>query len=256
MRKAIGSSACYHSHSHDEFSFGVIDKGSAKYINLNKTQRIVKGDTVLINPSDIHSCNPDNGDWSYRMLFVDTHWVGNLQTEFWEAQNTDYQTFKNYFETEKSFYKQFSHLFSLLINETNALQAESQLILFLKRCFKEKKVSKNSKHKTIKSEDYRLRRVNELLMDELATNHSLSDLSLESGLSRYHLIRCFKEVYGLSPHALQLDERIKKAKVLLKAGHALLDISNNLGFADQSHFQRNFKKRMALTPKQYQNFFI
>ena len=36
LRKATQSSACFHAHSHDELSFGVIDSGAAKYINLKK----------------------------------------------------------------------------------------------------------------------------------------------------------------------------------------------------------------------------
>ncbi|WP_245542291.1 helix-turn-helix transcriptional regulator [Psychromonas hadalis] len=78
----------------------------------------------------------------------------------------------------------------------------------------------------------------------------------QNGISRYHLIRSFKQCYGLSPHAYQLDERIKSAKTLLKTGHSLIDTSHLLGFSDQSHLQRNFKKRLAITPKQYQSYFI
>ncbi|WP_042149305.1 helix-turn-helix transcriptional regulator [Pseudoalteromonas sp. '520P1 No. 412'] len=70
-----------------------------------------------------------------------------------------------------------------------------------------------------------------------------SNLVQESGLSRFHLIRSFKQTYGLSPHAYQLDKRIKKAKNLLKSGHSIIETSHLLGFADQSHLQRNFKKR-------------
>ena len=62
-------------------------------------------------------------------------------------------------------------------------------------------------------------KVKELISDQLNINHSLNDLAKESGLSRYHLIRSFKKSYGLSPHAYQLDERIKHAKTLLKSGH-------------------------------------
>lgn len=92
-------------------------------------------------------------------------------------------------------------------------------------------------------------------MDQLGSNWSLEKFSEESGLSRYHLIRSFKDRYGQSPHAYQLDQRIKKAKSLLQDGTSLADTALQLGFADQSHFQRNFKKRVAVTPKQYQSFF-
>ena len=95
-----------------------------------------------------------------------------------------------------------------------------------------------------------------MISQQLNINHSLSDLAIAAGLSRFQLIRSFKQQYGMSPHAYQLDKRIKQAKVLLKSGHSILDTSLLLGFSDQSHLQRNFKKRLAITPKQYQTFFV
>jgi AraC-like DNA-binding protein len=92
-------------------------------------------------------------------------------------------------------------------------------------------------------------------MDQLDSNWSLDQFSNETGLSRYHLIRSFKAHYGLAPHAYQLDQRIKKAKILLQQGKDLADTAQQLGFSDQAHFQRNFKKRVAVTPKRYQSFF-
>ncbi|MFV0489470.1 MAG: helix-turn-helix transcriptional regulator, partial [Vibrio fluvialis] len=77
----------------------------------------------------------------------------------------------------------------------------------------------------------------------------------EVGVSPYHLIRTFKQYFGLSPHAYLMDERIKRAKQLLKQGETIVDTSLALGFADQAHFQRSFKSRIALTPKKYQSFF-
>jgi len=250
IRKAIRSRACYHAHSHDEFSFGVIDRGTAKYVNMNKKNIICAGDTVTINPGDTHSCNPDSDGWSYRMLFVNTDWVGQLQSEMTGLNNQDYLPFSKLFETDKEFYQRFELLFNALQNESSQLVSETLLMQFLEQCFNGDIKHKKHEHKP------NLSKVKELLLDQLNINHSLNDLAQESGLSRYHLVRSFKSIYGLSPHALLLDERIKKAKTLLKSGHSIIDISTQLGFSDQSHFQRNFKKRLAVTPKQYQAFFV
>jgi len=248
MRQANLSTACYHSHSHDEFSFGVIDSGSAQYQNLNKKNTIGEGDTVLINPGDVHSCNPDLKDWSYRMLFIESHWIGQLQSEMTKRDSIDYLPFSDVLSSSKIAYQQFGVLFASLISEKNPLILESMLIEYLQQHFLLQKQEK--------VDAVNIRKVKMLLSDELNINHSLDDLVVESGLSRFHLIRSFKQTYGLSPHAYQLDERIKKAKNLLKSGHSIIETSHLLGFADQSHLQRNFKKRLAVTPKQYQGFFI
>ncbi|WP_426417393.1 AraC family transcriptional regulator [Aestuariirhabdus sp. LZHN29] len=253
MRSANQSNACYHTHSHDEFSFGVIDAGQADYLNRSHRHLIGDGTTVTINPGDAHSCNPKARDWSYRMLFVDTHWIGQLQHEMLNAHGTDYLPFTKNFESGIHTYRAFDELFKCLLHEPNPLIAESILIEFLEPHFLEPFTRK----KGVMAPDlHRVRRIEELIMDQLDTNITLDEFAKHASLSRYHLIRSFKAKYGQSPHAFQLDQRIKKSKSLLQAGFSLADTASSLGFADQSHFQRNFKKRLAVTPRQYQAFFI
>lgn len=253
MRRADRSSACYHTHSHDEFSFGVIDAGQADYLNLSHKSLIGGGTTVTINPGDAHSCNPKAGSWSYRMLFIDTGWIGQLQQEMLNSHGLDYLPFPERYESDEQTYQAFDRLFKSLLIESNSLAAESLLIEFLEYRF----LMRFSQARDAATPDYhRVQRVKELIMDQLDTNISLDEFAKHTGLSRYHLIRSFKEKYGQSPHAFQLDQRINKAKMLLQQGDSLADTASLLGFSDQSHFHRNFKKRVAVTPKQYQAFFI
>ncbi len=78
---------------------------------------------------------------------------------------------------------------------------------------------------------------------------TLDELAVISGLSRYHLVRSFSRVYGLPPHAYQNTLRIATAREALRAGIPLSHL--DLGFADQSHLSRYFKKQMVLTPGRY-----
>ena len=248
VRQASQSSACYHAHSHDEFSFGVIDAGVANYHILKHRNRIILGDTVTINPGDIHSCNPLAGEWSYRMLFIDTGWVGQLQEEIFSGKNIDFLPFESRYLRDIDTYNDFDPLYASMLEDKNPLVAESLLIKYLSHRFRHDQAEK--------SDDSSIAQVKQMISDQLHINHSLTDLAQECGISRYHLIRSFKRAYGLAPHAYQLDERIKGARTMLKAGHSLTDTAQHLGFADQSHLHRNFKKRLAITPKQYQAFFV
>lgn len=251
MRRANRSSACYHTHSHDQFSFGVIDAGQADYHNQGQHNHIGVGTTVTINPADSHSCNPQAGNWSYRMLFVDTDWVGQVQQQICDSQAFDYLAFTQPLRDDSASYRSFSQLFQSLLDESNPFAAESLLIEFFERQFS---AQQPGRHRLVDQSG--VKRVKELIMDRLDSNLSLDQFSAQTGLSRYHLIRSFKQIYGQPPHAFQLNQRINRARTLLREGTSLIDTAAQLGFADQSHFQRNFKKRMALTPKQYQTFFI
>lgn len=243
MRHAFNSSACYQPHSHDEFSFGVIDQGSATYVNANQHYTTHEQSSVWINPGEVHACNPQRVEWSYRMLFVEAAWLMGLQNEL-SDQSYDYQPFEQSLNVDKATYTAFDQLFFILETETNRLVAESSLILFL------------SEHLSLADQmgsvAQPLKQVRELLMDNLDKNLELAELSQVAGLSRYQLLRGFKQSYGLAPHAYQLDQRIKQAKHFLKKGCSLSDTALRLGFADQAHFQRHFKQRVAITPKEYQ----
>ncbi|WP_070970050.1 AraC family transcriptional regulator [Vibrio sonorensis] len=252
LRIADNSSACYHAHSHDEFSFGLIDSGVAFYSNGNRKNRIATGDLVTINPADVHSCNPEKGNWSYRMLFVDAVWMGEIQKEVLGDQNLDYVAFDKDYENRADYVAKFNHLFDLLENEKDVLSAESSLFGFVE-CGVFLNSQRDSQRK-VHSPD--LTPVREKLLDQMDENHQLDELANEVGLNRYQLLRHFKKRYGLPPHAYLMDEKIKKSKLLLRAGNDISQVAHQLGFADQAHFQRHFKKRIAVTPKYYQSYFV
>ncbi|MGF1909330.1 AraC family transcriptional regulator [Vibrio kasasachensis] len=257
LRIANQSAACYESHSHDEFSFGIIDHGVADYRNRKQTHRIEKGDIVTINPADVHSCNPDLSSdqtdaWSYRMLFVDTLKMGEIQSEILPRQNLDYLPFLADFDRGQVLKLRFVTLFNALQMGESTLETEVSFYDFVESSFA-KVPSKNSDRM---DQTPNLFRVRERLLDEVDSQHQLDELAQEAGISRYQLIRSFKSQFGLPPHAYLMDARIKRSKQLLKRGQTISDIALQLGFSDQAHFQRQFKRKLAVTPKFYQSHFI
>ncbi|MGF1754204.1 AraC family transcriptional regulator [Vibrio makurazakiensis] len=251
IRVANKSNACYDAHSHDEFSFGIIESGCAAYTNLGSNHAIGKGDIVTINPADVHSCNPESGEWSYKMLFVDSLWLGDIQQQVLGRKDSDYYAFQYDFERHPKIRRYFQELYQSLMNGSTSLAAEYHLYRFIEHSFQRDVMSSSKVSRNLPN----LIKIREKLLDNVANNLTMTELSDEIGVSQYHLIRSFKQYYGLSPHAYLLDERIKRAKQMLKKGSTIVDTSQSLGFSDQAHFQRNFKKRMAVTPRVYQSFF-
>ena len=248
-RRADHSSACYHTHTHDEFSVGVIDAGTAIYRNRQQEKIIHQGVTVMVNPEEAHSCNPDAGQrWSYRMLFIDRVWMSQLQTEPSGLTGRYFSAFAFTSVDKPWVYQHFDDVFNTLEQDPNPLATDETLIRFLiNDCFE----SQDFQPEKLRPEGH-LERAKELIMDQLNDNVTLQSIADVSGLSPYHLIRRFKQTYGQTPHAFQLDQRINRAKQLLKLNHPIVEVAHQLGFSDQSHFQRHFKMRHAVTPKVYQ----
>jgi AraC-like DNA-binding protein len=94
-------------------------------------------------------------------------------------------------------------------------------------------------------------RARDLLQQRFSETVTLDELADVSGLSRFHLVRCFATHVGLTPHAYQLRLRIERAMALLRQGVRPGEVANLVGFADQSHLTRHFRRILRVTPGRY-----
>jgi AraC-like DNA-binding protein len=94
-----------------------------------------------------------------------------------------------------------------------------------------------------------LRRICEHIESHLEDNISLEVLAADARLSLYHFARAFRHSMGISPHRYVMQQRVKKAQEMLaRTDLSLANIAVAVGFADQSHFSRHFRRVMGTTP--------
>ncbi len=99
---------------------------------------------------------------------------------------------------------------------------------------------------------YQLGRTREFIEANLGEDFGLAELAANVRLSPYYFCRLFKQSTRLSPHQFVIRERIHRAQQLLKEHRLpMVEIANNLGFSDQSHFARVFRVVVGTTPKHY-----
>ncbi len=97
---------------------------------------------------------------------------------------------------------------------------------------------------------YKLRLVKEYVNDNLDQDLSMAELAKVAGLSRFHFSRAFRRSVGLTPQKYLMQQRIELAKVLLTNKNlAIVEISLQTGFKNQSHFTTLFRKFTNITPK-------
>lgn len=96
-----------------------------------------------------------------------------------------------------------------------------------------------------------IKRTREYLNENMSGKVSLEELSKIAGLSRYHLLRVFRQTTGLPPHSYHLQRRIEHAKRLLRSGENFAETALQSGFSDQSHFTNTFRRYTGATPSQY-----
>ncbi len=88
------------------------------------------------------------------------------------------------------------------------------------------------------------------------TSHPEMELPLETlaadiFVSKYYLIRKFKSSIGMTPHQFCIQNRIRKSQGLLDEKKTVSRIAAEMGFYDQSHFDKAFRKIVGISPSEY-----
>lgn len=85
-----------------------------------------------------------------------------------------------------------------------------------------------------------------------AETHRLGDLAAAIGLSRFHFLRRFRDMIGVSPHQYIIGLRLRAAAERIEESAAPITvIALDAGFNDISHFNRLFRRAFAMSPTQW-----
>jgi AraC family transcriptional regulator len=92
----------------------------------------------------------------------------------------------------------------------------------------------------------------DFIQSHLSETVSLEEIATELEISSYYFCRLFKLSTGISPYQYLIQCRIERAKeLLLQRQMRSAQVAFEVGFSDQSHFIRHFKKIVGVTPKQF-----
>jgi AraC family transcriptional regulator len=98
----------------------------------------------------------------------------------------------------------------------------------------------------------RLKRILEYIDANLGKNITLSELAGAVDMSLYYFAVLFRRSTGLSPHRFVLNQRVERAKELLRDPKlSVLDVSIDVGFEHQNNFARAFRRVIGVSPTQF-----
>ncbi|MGE6781836.1 helix-turn-helix domain-containing protein [Ensifer adhaerens] len=93
----------------------------------------------------------------------------------------------------------------------------------------------------------------EYMRSRLASNIRLSELCNLVQLSPFHFCRAFKTSLGVSPHVWHTRERVRVAQSMLSDRRMrLADVAHAVGFCDQAHFTKSFRRIVGMPPGAWQ----
>jgi AraC family transcriptional regulator len=103
---------------------------------------------------------------------------------------------------------------------------------------------------------WRLRRVEKYVEDNLDDDINVGDLAAAAGLSQRHFARSFHREVGQTPHRWLMQRRLQRAKdLLVSTEHPVCSIAESCGFASQSHLTKVLKEETGMTPNHWRQQF-
>lgn len=241
-------------HSHEGYTVGVIENGAQQFYRSGGNHIAPQGSIILVNADDVHNGHSaTEGGWSYKALYPLPNQFEQISKEL-AAGISDKNRGAPYFPSpvvyDPELADQLRLVFTTLNNSNNRLLRETLLYSVLTKL-----MYKHGKSPALPSDSSKrqnqLKLVKEFIDDFPNADISLLELAKLASFSPYHLVRSFQKVYGLPPHAYQIQARLRLAKQLIGQGHNITDAAQEAGFHDQSHLHRHFKKAMGITPGQF-----
>jgi AraC family transcriptional regulator len=91
--------------------------------------------------------------------------------------------------------------------------------------------------------------------DHLEQDIKLADLAALLDMSQFHFSHLFKQSIGTAPYQYLIQQRVERAKQLLKqTDQSIIDIALLCGFSSHSHLTKQFRQLTGMTPRDYRAY--
>lgn len=245
-----GAAATFPAHTHAEYQLYLNHHLPYRY--TYRRQSLTVGPNVLsvFAPGEAHSGEDTEARSApslFRLLYLmPDSWRGLCQEKRYGGGDDTIPDLADVLHTDEGVTQTFVRTHRSLMTGSILVEHEAALISLFGLLLR-----KRDDPIPVGGEAVAVRIAREYLEANYAANVSLNDLSRETGLHPNYLHHAFCTHVGLPPHAYLINVRIGHAKRLLSSGIPAPQVAHTVGFADQSHFIRHFKRIVGVTPGRY-----
>lgn len=215
-------------HFHNCYTLIVVENGSINYEFQDKIVKVDEAEALIIEPHKIHR-NTISKPTTYKALF--------LPNEYFECAG------QNKLVTQKFNHPNVVNGIVDLLNKIELNHSKNELRKIVSELYQ------LIDHPQIEKNDDFPSGFNKI--PKIEFDLTITELAEKARLSKFHFQRKFKKNCGLTIGQLKQQEKTNIAKTLLENGMLSTDVAYELGFFDQSHFIKYFKKMWAITPKYF-----
>jgi AraC-like DNA-binding protein len=234
-------------HLHNTFTIGMMRRGTAQFQIRGKTYSASPGDLFLIHPFEVHSGGDSIDGIEYDVIYPNAELMSDV------ARMSPKEREFPYFDCGVI---QNSSRTGMLFDAVAAYEADdhrpkSSVAIEQALCGIFGRRARDVRTTGLPQSEYlAVQAACELLQDFHDEPVDFVELAQRVGFSRYHFIRVFQKATGLTPGAFLRQIRLSRARDLIAQGGDLADVAADVGFADQAHMTREFRRTYGFTPGQ------
>ncbi|MEL7022731.1 MAG: AraC family transcriptional regulator [Pseudomonadota bacterium] len=235
-------------HSHDGYSIIVVTGGSKAFRNSGQTAIVSTDEIAISNPGQVHGCGPATDEpWSHKTWYVSQDLAMQLMGSD-EAPSLQSPMIR-----DKSIAAALNDAHDGVYDDSADPDAEmiaNEALVELFHTYS--MVSSGDDPQAVDRPESRTAACIAYMADHLAQGLALRDLASHVGVSRNQIIRDFKRVHQTTPGRYLRLLRLQRARHAMEQGETLSDVAVAAGYADQSHFTKQFRQAFGVTPKRFQ----
>jgi len=250
----------YAPHWHECYVVAIITAGAEGYRYCG--ERHVAGPLSLacINPGEVHTGEraADEG-WAYRVFYPRPEMLAGLLAEMngrepagSPAESARLPRLPQQVVRDEPLARALLHAHLLLERGEDTLEAQTAALsafsALLRRHAEAALDATPANHAAAHVEAMR-----QLLAANISEPLTLDELAAAVGLSPFHAARLFTRETGLPPHAWRNALRVNRSLALLRQGESVADTAAALGFSDQSHYTRHFRRVFGVAPGRWRS---
>lgn len=235
-------------HSHEGYAIGVIMEGAEQFRYRRSTHVAPMGSMVLINPGEIHTGGAaEPAGWVYRMLYPTAELLQDVATSL-VGRPQRVPLFHDPVVYDPALAQTLGRLHATLESEPDVLTRSTQLVLALASLVERHADSPHVSPNVARAANSAVRQLEDYLHAHLTEPVPLTKLAALAGVSTYHVVRMFQQATGLPPHAYLTQLRVQRARQLLATSLPVAAVAVAVGFYDQAHLTRHFKRIVGVPP--------
>lgn len=248
--RAHFSGHAYDPHDHDDMLVGYTEQGVQRFWCRRSLHTSVPGRAILIEPGALHDGHaPEAGGFTYAMLYLPQTWVERAMRRLNVpgVQRVD-AAFAHTLVDDSGLVDAIRQAFLAIYGNEGRLARDQTLDRLVRRLAGHLGDMPMTDSMAMSAT---IARVRDFLHDHMDGNVGLDELANIAGIDRFRLTRLFQQAFGTSPHAYLVRLRLRAARRLLAIGRTPAEVAAEVGFADQSHLGRWFRRAYRMTPAAY-----